>query len=710
MIKSILKISLTVYFLLGLHYVGETVGGTGLYLPNNIIGWAFIATFIGVGFWHLSRSGIIYYSTFSLFCIVALLLISVPMYYNNNLFAERAIYRLMFIAGGVLFYFIMLQFDFNEKDRKNLMFIILAATVIQSIIGVIQYYELGSQQYMIFYKEEFPYGSFRQKNVMTTFMATGIGISLYLLNYYQDCPLTKIKNYFLYVIPYTGSLIIAAIPSKAGYVGLLSAIIFQIFSTKFRARAIQIWFVILLLGILTGWATPHITKAMTKHNVAQDEKVVNYPKRDIKEQMSTINTRLGIWSTTWTMIKDNPLTGVGYGYWERKWREYAVERRQNDPDWDYRLRELLDHPHNEILLWVSEGGIIPAIAFLVLIAGYFFLIGKFPLLSILSHIALISPIILHTIFEFPFRLSVAHWIVVWLLIFIYDKPKLGYQLKSKLVMVLPAIIIPVGTYYNMTTTYKNLQLLVEFSDSPKNNYLLLQEIKHPGPLYRKYEFELLRSMMDMAIKTDDKELMQSFLDRADEFLEHTPHISIYQALYNANNHIGKNLVAEGWRLKAKYWFPDPFEETGWLYNKDDKKKLEEDKRKLAERLKETELFLLDNKNNNSDIIKTSTGLQYRVIEEGEGKVPKRKNKVRVNYAGPFYNLEDYNLSKKDGKDAEFKIGELIEGWQEGMLLMKEGAEFEFFIHPKLGYGRQGRRGVPGNAYLIFNVKLIQILE
>ena len=64
----------------------------------------------------------------------------------------------------------------------------------------------------------------------------------------------------------------------------------------------------------------------------------------------------------------------------------------------------------------------------------------------------------------------------------------------------------------------------------------------------------------------------------------------------------------------------------------------------------------------------------------------------------------------EDKVAEFEIYKLIDGWQEGMLLMKEGAEFEFFIHPKLGYGKKGRRGVPGNACLIFNVKLIKIPE
>ena len=216
--------------------------------------------------------------------------------------------------------------------------------------------------------------------------------------------------------------------------------------------------------------------------------------------------------------------------------------------------------------------------------------------------------------------------------------------------------------------------------------------------------------MDMALKTNDKDLMKYFIDRAEEFLEHTPHINIYQALYDANNHIGKNIVAEGWKIKAKYWFPDPYEETTWLYNEDDKKKLEENERKLAEKLKEAESFLSNHKNENPDIHETSTGLQYRIITGGEGKVPKRKSKVKVTYAGPFFNLDMYNLSRNERKVSEFEIHQLIEGWQEGMLLMKEGAEFEFFIHPKLGYGQRGNQNVPPNSALIFKVELLKIFE
>jgi len=157
-------------------------------------------------------------------------------------------------------------------------------------------------------------------------------------------------------------------------------------------------------------------------------------------------------------------------------------------------------------------------------------------------------------------------------------------------------------------------------------------------------------------------------------------------------------------------YPDPFYGSEWLYNDEDKKRKDEKEKRLAEKLKESESFLFIHKNNNSDIIETSTGLQYRIINKGTGRRPKRKSKIKVHYSGPFFSLDKFNASMDEGKVAELDIHQLIDGWQEGMLLMKEGAEFEFFIHPKLGYGKQGRRGVPGNACLIFNVKLIKILE
>ena len=721
MTKKIVKISFAVYFLIGMHHVAPTLGGGGLYLPGNIIGWVFIATFIGIGFWHLSRSGTIRYSGFLLMFVLAGVLLILPMYYDNNVFAERTIYRLVFIFGGILFYAIMLQFDFDKTERKDLLYLILIATSIQSVVGIIQFYGIGPENSLMFLKERFPWGCFRQKNVMTSFMATGIGISLFFVNSHHHSSLSKIKLYFLYIMPFTGALIILLIPSKVGYVGLISAIILQALSTKYNTRTVQFWFIGLFLGILLGWATPHIMRTMAKTQTEQKGTFTNgltgqgkmyamSPRRDITDQMQTVYTRIGMWSTTWIMIKENPLTGVGYGSWEREWRKTASARKRNEPGWNYKLTEIIDHPHSELLLWVSEGGVAVFIAFIIFFAGYFFLLQKLTLTDSLKNMGLISPILLHTFFEFPFRISVAHWIVFLILIFVYDKPKLGYEIKSKLVVLIPAFVIPLVVYYNMGITYKNLQLLTEFSTGDSNKFDLLRAIKHPGPLYKQYEYNLLRSMLDMTLKSNDRDLTQNYIDRAEEFLEHSPHISVYQGLFTANEAMNRPIVAAGWKYKAQRMYPDPFYGSEWLYNDEDKKRKEEKEKRLAEKLKESESFLLNNKNSNPDIVKTSSGLQYRILRKGKGRTPKRKSKVKVNYIGPFFNLDEYNSFMGEDKVAEFEIYKLIDGWQEGMLLMKEGAEFEFFIHPKLGYGKQGRRGVPGNACLIFNVKLIKILE
>jgi len=300
--------------------------------------------------------------------------------------------------------------------------------------------------------------------------------------------------------------------------------------------------------------------------------------------------------------------------------------------------------------------------------------------------------------------------VFLLLILIYDKPKPGYEIKSKLVMLLPALAIPILVCYNMAVTYKNLHLLTELRSTDRSDkYEVLQKIGHPGPLYKEYEYDLLKSMLDEGLKNNNKGLLLRFIERAEEFIEYRPHIHVYEWLYTASHALNKEIVAWGWQFKAKRLYPDPYEDTTWLYNDDDIKRKEQENKRLAEKLKETESFLLNNKYNNPDIVETPSGLQYRIIKKGTGRTPKINSKVKVNYSGPFFNLDELHSSINERRITEFEIHKLIEGWKEGMLLMKEGGEFEFFIHPNLGYGRQGRRGVPGNALLIFNVKLIEIL-
>jgi FKBP-type peptidyl-prolyl cis-trans isomerase len=108
---------------------------------------------------------------------------------------------------------------------------------------------------------------------------------------------------------------------------------------------------------------------------------------------------------------------------------------------------------------------------------------------------------------------------------------------------------------------------------------------------------------------------------------------------------------------------------------------------------------------------TPSGLQYKVLKEGEGKSPKATDNVRVHYRGTLLNGTEFDSSIKRGEPAEFPLNHVIKGWTEGVQLMKEGAKYQFFIPANLAYGERGTPGGPigPNETLIFEVELLKVL-
>lgn len=106
--------------------------------------------------------------------------------------------------------------------------------------------------------------------------------------------------------------------------------------------------------------------------------------------------------------------------------------------------------------------------------------------------------------------------------------------------------------------------------------------------------------------------------------------------------------------------------------------------------------------------KTKSGLMYVIEKEGEGeRSPKEGQKVRVHYQGELLDGRIFDSSIMRGRPAEFKVGEVIEGWNEALVTMKKGEKRTLIIPPELGYGEYGFPGViPPNSYLIFSVELL----
>ena len=121
-------------------------------------------------------------------------------------------------------------------------------------------------------------------------------------------------------------------------------------------------------------------------------------------------------------------------------------------------------------------------------------------------------------------------------------------------------------------------------------------------------------------------------------------------------------------------------------------------------------FLAKNKSN-PKVKTTSSGLQYEVLQEGDGTTkPKATDVVQVKYTGKLLNGTVFDSTDKNGgAPSDINLSNVIPGWTEGIQLMSKGAKYRFYIPSDLAYGDQGAGGaIPGGSTIIFDVELVNI--
>lgn len=139
------------------------------------------------------------------------------------------------------------------------------------------------------------------------------------------------------------------------------------------------------------------------------------------------------------------------------------------------------------------------------------------------------------------------------------------------------------------------------------------------------------------------------------------------------------------------------------------KQLLEFKKAADENAQLGEKFLAENAKK-AGVITRPSGLQYSILQQGTGKSPSAKSKVSVNYEGRLLDGTVFDSSFARNEAVEFQVSQVIQGWTEGLQLMKEGAKYRFFIPAKLAYGDMGTGDAIGpDSTLIFDVELLKVL-
>ncbi|MFP4208970.1 MAG: FKBP-type peptidyl-prolyl cis-trans isomerase [Wenzhouxiangella sp.] len=130
---------------------------------------------------------------------------------------------------------------------------------------------------------------------------------------------------------------------------------------------------------------------------------------------------------------------------------------------------------------------------------------------------------------------------------------------------------------------------------------------------------------------------------------------------------------------------------------------------LAEDNQERATEFLEENLTKNGIVSLPSGVQYRIIEEGEGERPSLEDVVTVHYRGSKIDGREFDSSFRRGVPAVFQVNSVIEGWQEVLPLMREGAMWQVFLPPELAFGVRGDPPIIGpNEALQFDVRLVQI--
>lgn len=406
---------LAIFLLFASHYLQINSSGTGLQLPFNTMGWIPLSFVLGLGLIKIGLQKEIYYSPLLvklLFCVILLFL---PFLYFTAL-TDNVIDRFLGLLAGFFLLVSLQQFARDKSVLRILLLLLIVAAWIEILMGWDQFYRSNGMSFLgnTSSRSGPITGIFQQRNVYASFLAFAVVLSGYVLSLEGEGAGKRFRFSMLPLLclPLVSIHLLNATYSRTGWLGLFVgvALILPLLWQKSGKYLSIAWFGSFLLGFLLSW------------NVA----ITSEWQSPSLDRVNLEGLRQAQLPQLTEMFLARPLQGYGYGQFESAFLQYNAEQYANG-ELDLTFFKSLDHPHNELLLWAIEGGVV-ALAALLLAAWFVWKRVYAQHLTLrLALIGLFFPIVLHTQLEFPFYVSVLHWFIFIVLIFIADNYNPEYK-------------------------------------------------------------------------------------------------------------------------------------------------------------------------------------------------------------------------------------------------------------------------------------------
>ncbi|QFU01480.1 O-Antigen ligase [Halomonas sp. THAF5a] len=389
-----------------MHVSFANLGGSGLRLPFNATVWMGFGVMMALSMWPATR-GVIRYSAFHKGLGLLLLALWLPFIWSWNEASLIALPRMLTVTAGAILLLGLAQLQLTRRDWWWLGMAILLGALMETALGYAQMYLPGLDQWLNYTGTlSRPYGIFQQVNVMASFLVTGLVISAWLLD---EARQSRLERGVTLLAPLFMPALILVIQSRTGWLATLIAVPMVLahlwYSDRKRFNA---WGGALAIGCVLAaiiWWTPWAETSNT-----------------IKSSASSAGERFPVYLHSLRMIAEEPITGWGYGRFQHdflfSFADWRAALPINQPEIiDPIITQNYTHPHNELLYWGIEGGLLPIVA-ITAFSGWLgwrlWQNGRTG--GSLLFTALLLPLALHSLTELPFYHSQAHWLVFILLV------------------------------------------------------------------------------------------------------------------------------------------------------------------------------------------------------------------------------------------------------------------------------------------------------
>jgi O-antigen polymerase len=551
---------LGIFLFSGTGYYIINQGAAGLSLPLNTMVWgamALLVLFISLSItpakYRITTTSLPYF-------IFGIAVLSIPLSYADPAGVSRAVWRVAALIAGVVFYFAWLQVRLSQAQRQGLWLLLLLIVSGQAMLALVQL--LVPELAWVPLKGNRVYGIFQQPNVLASFMATGLALALMLFLLpgfvlvrarFEHC-----RQAFLGLLLLVLPALLVCIQSRVGWLGgaLVALLLIWRFGVLFPVRCRQA-VVLLVTGVLIGlagmlWAGP--------------DGGLDYISHEGSNQ-----ARWTMLRDTLRMIVEKPLLGWGYGGFEYHFLHFRINQLPPTV-----VTEIANHPHNEILLWWAEGGLVALLGTGLMVFGGMRLViracrqdaqalnegrrsgGESTALSIV-----LLPMALHTQLEYPFYLSALHFMVFLMVLATLERQVSGVMGRRSLPLPAGGVLralLPVTSVAVVVVMVFALQGGLTLTRAERTGLMDIRAVQTMPALSRwmhqeRVGFdEQVNALLTYNHTRDDK-LLEGYARWAQDYLTRRIDANVYASLIPILQHQGLVAQAERYRRDAHLLFP-----------------------------------------------------------------------------------------------------------------------------------------------------------